>query len=474
MPTPTPKAKQTGTVRGYLRVSVDDPSSQTVEQSRDTITKWAALRRHDSPIQWYIDRGVSGRKPLGSRQEGARLLRDLRPGEVLAVDKLDRLARNTRDVLEVAQRVESIGADLVVEQYGVDTTTPAGKLLLTVLAGLAQFEADQVADRQRKAHATFRRNGRFVGRTPYGFVAIQHPEVTNETHLVLRPHPEQAPRLAGGIGAWLRNEVSLAEVARRLGLHEATLRHLLRSPRLIGRVPLAVKDDKGRTIRYDVDPTIAADPDAAIISTMVWRQLQARLSSDEGPRPRGKAGGWGAVFVCYSCGTRLYLDSSSGSYRCQVHHEGRPVVSRSKADAFAESTFLARWGSKPVQEIVVEGNSLERAERIAVLDEGIDATTAAMRTPGADIAALAQQVAQLHQERETVLAEPETFTTRTVETGETYADRFEQADEAGKLALLAMVISVRVHPSSREEGRFEALPGDENVPLQAGPRLGRL
>ena len=253
-------------------------------------------------------------------------------------------------------------------------------------------------------------------------------------------------------------------------MHEASLRHLIQSPRLVGRVPLAVRDEKGRTVRYDVDPSIPVDPESVILSTMVWQQAREKLTTNGTTRTWTEAGGWGRAFRCYQCDARLYYDKSLHSYRCEVHHEGRPVVSRAKADAFVEQAFLARWGTHPVSRVEVVGDITDKAERLAVLAESIDATTLAMRTPGADIAALAQQVAQLHQDREQVQAEPEEASVRRIETGEDIAAYWARVDEAGRLALLVQSIGVRVHPGSREGGRFEALPTDENVKLQAPPR----
>jgi DNA invertase Pin-like site-specific DNA recombinase len=69
------------------------------------------------------------------------LLDHLRAGDVVTVTRLDRLARSTRDLLEIAERIKEAGAGLrSLAEPWADTTTPAGRMVLTVFAGMADFE----------------------------------------------------------------------------------------------------------------------------------------------------------------------------------------------------------------------------------------------------------------------------------------------------------------------------------------------
>ena len=85
-----------------------------------------------------------------NRPELERMLDHLRPGDVVTVTRLDRLARNTRDLLDIAERIQAAGAGLCsLAEPWADTTTPAGRMVLTVFAGIAEFERSLIIDRTR-------------------------------------------------------------------------------------------------------------------------------------------------------------------------------------------------------------------------------------------------------------------------------------------------------------------------------------
>jgi DNA invertase Pin-like site-specific DNA recombinase len=93
---------------------------------------------------------VSGAKT--DRPELAKLIRRLEPGDVLVVTRLDRLARSTRDLLNVLDEVGKRGADFrSLKDTWADTTTPHGRLMLTVLGGLAEFERELIRARTGEA-----------------------------------------------------------------------------------------------------------------------------------------------------------------------------------------------------------------------------------------------------------------------------------------------------------------------------------
>jgi DNA invertase Pin-like site-specific DNA recombinase len=94
------------------------------------------------------------------RPELARLLDHLRPGDVVTVTRLDRLARSTRDLLDIAERIQAAGAGLrSLAEPWADTTSPAGRMVLTVFAGIAEFERSLIVERTRngRRHLPWRR-----------------------------------------------------------------------------------------------------------------------------------------------------------------------------------------------------------------------------------------------------------------------------------------------------------------------------
>lgn len=89
---------------------------------------------------------------------------------VLVVYSLSRLARSTRDALEIAARLERAGSDLVSLSESLDTTNAAGKMVFRMLAVLAEFERDLISERTTSAMAYLRRTGRRIsGKVPFGY-----------------------------------------------------------------------------------------------------------------------------------------------------------------------------------------------------------------------------------------------------------------------------------------------------------------
>ena len=101
------------------------------------------------------------------RPELRKALEALSEGDVLIVTRLDRLARSTRDLLDIVHTIETKGAKLkALTDAWADTTTPTGKLILTVLGGLAEFERSLIAERTAEGRERARRAGRRLGRPP--------------------------------------------------------------------------------------------------------------------------------------------------------------------------------------------------------------------------------------------------------------------------------------------------------------------
>lgn len=90
---------------------------------------------------------------VGERQQLAAVLEYVREGDVLVVTKLDRLARSVADLMTTVQTLDRKSVALRVLNLGMDTHTPTGKLMLTVLGGVAQFEREMMLERQREGVA---------------------------------------------------------------------------------------------------------------------------------------------------------------------------------------------------------------------------------------------------------------------------------------------------------------------------------
>ncbi len=90
----------------------------------------------------------------------------VREGDVFVVTKLDRLARSVGNMLEIVARLEKKGVALRILNLGLDTSTPTGKLMLTVMGGVAEFERAMMLERQREGIAKAKAEGVYKGRKP--------------------------------------------------------------------------------------------------------------------------------------------------------------------------------------------------------------------------------------------------------------------------------------------------------------------
>ncbi|RVD44064.1 recombinase family protein [Mesorhizobium sp. M4B.F.Ca.ET.215.01.1.1] len=90
----------------------------------------------------------------------------VREGDTLVVTKPDRLARSTSDLLGITERLKAKGVTLRILSMQMDTSTPTGKLMLTMLGGIAEFERDLMLERQREGIAKAKVDGKYKGRAP--------------------------------------------------------------------------------------------------------------------------------------------------------------------------------------------------------------------------------------------------------------------------------------------------------------------
>lgn len=183
-----------GKLIGYARVSTK--AQDTDRQQQDLLA--AGVRRDDL----YIDHGVSGGR--ASRPELDKAIAALHDGDTLVITTLDRLGRSTHDMLVLADNLRAQGAGLRVLNLGggdVDTATPTGQMVFTVMAALAQMELDIKRERINDSVSKRRAAGQDLGGRKAKFTDRQIRSA--------------AKLIEGGQPA--------AQVARDLGMSRATL-----------------------------------------------------------------------------------------------------------------------------------------------------------------------------------------------------------------------------------------------------------
>lgn len=154
----------------YVRVSTPDQRDEGVslDAQRSKITAWCEVMSYEL-VHTYADEGLSGHSM--DKRPGLQQAIDeaCQRGCVLVVYSLSRLARNTRETLELGERFAQAGADIVSLSENIDTTSAAGKMVFRMLAVLAEFERDQIAERTTMGMAYKRSQGHRISRhIPYG------------------------------------------------------------------------------------------------------------------------------------------------------------------------------------------------------------------------------------------------------------------------------------------------------------------
>jgi DNA invertase Pin-like site-specific DNA recombinase len=138
-------------------------------------------------------------KTGNSRPEFAKLMKALLPGDTVVVSKLDRLARSSRDLHNILHELESLSAGfLSLRESWCDTTTPAGKLMMTIFGGIAEFERDLIRSRTDEGIERARRLGKKFGR-PDRLDAGQKRTIA-ELYASGKTMPELAEEYGVGVG----------------------------------------------------------------------------------------------------------------------------------------------------------------------------------------------------------------------------------------------------------------------------------
>ena len=378
---------------GYVRVSRvagrKGESYLSPKVQRDKITGWGKL--HDTELgEIVVEEDVSGAKPVDERELG-RLLRRVESGEShgIIAYKLSRFGRGALETLQAVERIKKAGGRLVTVEDGVDSAKPGGRLLLTVLAGLAEEELEQ----RRAGWATARRQalerGVHVGPTPIGYL--------RRTDGRLEEDERVAPFIAAAFSRRGQGE-SWGAIARYLEGHEVL------PPEREGRKSVAwSRPGVMAVIRsrvycgelWDGDELVCKNAHKAIVTERQWRfaQLGGKGPTHVKDGSIAAQGVLTSIVYCAECGHRLSLTGSTNrqgeriaSYFCRIHHArtgdcpAPAVASTRTLDPYVESLLLAALrdpNSKLVKAHEIGVRIEQAAERVKATEQELDTFLAA-------------------------------------------------------------------------------------------------
>lgn len=144
----------------------------------------------------YIDH-MSGKN--ANRPELQRMMEYVRRGDTVIVESISRFARNTRDLLDLVERLTAKGVEFVSKKEAIDTTTPTGKFMLTVFGAVAELEREYILQRQREGIAIAKEQGKYTGRKP-----------------------KESPDFDRVVTQWHAGEITAAEAMRKLKMSKTT------------------------------------------------------------------------------------------------------------------------------------------------------------------------------------------------------------------------------------------------------------
>jgi DNA invertase Pin-like site-specific DNA recombinase len=198
-----------------LRVSTEGQVDGTSIDTQRAHCRSLARRHGFALAGEYVDAGVSG--AASSRPALDELLAATATGaiDVIMVAKLDRLGRSLLHLLELVERLDVLGVRVLSATEGIDTRTPAGRMMLQLLGVFAEFERERLRERSQDGHHRRAREGGFVGTTaPFGYRAV--PDPAGAAGFVLAIDPAQAGCIRAMYRLLVHDRVPVTRVVKQL------------------------------------------------------------------------------------------------------------------------------------------------------------------------------------------------------------------------------------------------------------------
>lgn len=179
----------------YIRVSTEEQNEQRQIE---------AMQQY--PIERWFTEKVSAKDTNRPRLQ--ELLDYVRDGDTVHIHDFSRLARSVKDLLEIVEKLNAKGVALVSNKESIDTGTPTGKLMLTMIGAIAEFERANLLERQREGVAIAKKNGVYQGRK-----AVTVPDFSQH------------------YARYMRREISKSALAKELNISRPTLDRLIAEQR---------------------------------------------------------------------------------------------------------------------------------------------------------------------------------------------------------------------------------------------------
>ena len=449
---------------GVVRLSVSNENQTGEETQRRRITKRAASEEMEL-VGWATDIDVSGStSPWVRRSLGDWLNNRRDEFDHIIVLKIDRIARSVRHLTELMEWCAANGKGLISCEEGFDLSKPWGKVVVQILAVVAEAELDAITARIRASREAMRKDGRWPG----GLVPFGRQSVKGEGGFTLELDPEYGPILKemirrfiekpsfSGVAHWLNEQKvpTAQDIARlRAARGESTTRLVDPKPKGSQWLPVAVQSiltnrsllgeytrADGSVLRGDDgSPIMRSRP---VLGPEEWDVLQEAVNSVKYKKPRGSSSPMLGITFCLTCGNPLYFTKAEPArgrkarYRCHGNKSrgeqacNGAAVTAERLYAWVEELLLIQIGEMEVMESVTRVVDDERARKLAIIDGEMNQLMKELQAGRLEALPYSSQVAKLAADRDKVMktgdAKP---VTKWIPTGETYADWWKRSTD---------------------------------------------
>jgi len=359
----------------WVRVSTEDQALGESPEHHEKRARAYAEAKGWKVVELYDLSGVSGKSVMG-HPEAKRMMGHVREGHIsgLIFSKLARLARNTKELLEFSDFFREHNADLISLQESIDTSSPAGRLFYTMIAAMAQWEREEIAERVAVSVPIRAKLGKNLGGTAmYGYQWIDNRLV---------PDPKETPvrKLIYELFLEHKRKKTVARLLNEQGyrtrggkeFYDKTIERLLRDPTAKGlrRANYTTNSErkgywklkpKSEWVYTEVEPIVSAE---------LWDACNAILDEQRKQRkpPSRKTVHVFAGLTYCSCGTKMYVPSNSPKYICSKCRNKVAIVDLD--GIFQEQLKHLFFSPGEVAEYLKQGDEVmqQKEELIAVLE----------------------------------------------------------------------------------------------------------